>query len=366
MNRPITQLELTAYNLGKSLDNLMNLDPRGYGVCTILYDEALRLAGLPLTMHAASSLLDVLGTGQKNPVVFIITGFVLHPFNKQETDGPLGAAALARTLVKITGARPVFIVPAEAKSAMEKLSALMGFASQTIVFTKDPKEAQKEAERIIGETKKESASVSKSDFPVYCIAIEAAGANKLGVYHNALGLDISSLEAKSDVLFTRLQEAGVPTLAVGDLGNECGMGTLGKHALKYIPGAAKCSCPCGGGLLAASSADTVLTTTVSNWGAWGISSAMAYLARKPEALYDPELEEAALHAANQCGLIDMYGEAIPAVDGMNLTKNKSIITLMNECVLSALELEDRCKHWFEKTIELGFFDRLAAHGDTHT
>ena len=33
----MTQHELTVLNLGQSLDDLANLDPRGYGVCKILY-----------------------------------------------------------------------------------------------------------------------------------------------------------------------------------------------------------------------------------------------------------------------------------------------------------------------------------------
>lgn len=32
----MTQYELTKYNIGEDLDSLMNLDPRGYGVCRIL------------------------------------------------------------------------------------------------------------------------------------------------------------------------------------------------------------------------------------------------------------------------------------------------------------------------------------------
>jgi hypothetical protein len=44
------------------------------------------------------------------------------------------------------------------------------------------------------------------------------------------------------------------------------------------------------------------------------------------------------------------------VDGMSLTKNKALITLMNECVLSAGTLRETCKTWFDKTIELGYFD----------
>jgi hypothetical protein len=303
--------------------------------------------------------LDISGAarrpGQNQPEVFFITGFVLHPFNKQETDGPPGAAALARTLAMLYGVRPVFIVPAEAERAVERLSALMGFSSRVIVFTKDPKKAAEEAERIMA---------GSGGLPAYCIAVEAAGANRLGVYHNASGFDVSSLEAKSDVLFTRLREKGVPTLALGDLGNECGMGTLGPHIGKYIPRGTDCGCPCGGGIAAASGADTVLSATVSNWGAWSAASALAYLARRPDALYDPELEAAALAEANRCGLIDMHGETVPLTDGMSLAKGRAIITLMNECVRSALELEESCRPWFEKTIALGFFDRFAAARET--
>jgi hypothetical protein len=286
-------------------------------------------------MHSAAALLSTLKAGD---TVYFITGFVLHPFNKQETDGPPGAAALARTLVQICGIKPVFIVPAEARAAMESLAELMDFSADIVAFTKDAQQAAAEAERIVSDAR------AAGTLPAYCIAIEAAGADKSGVYHNAAGIDVTALQAKSDVLFTRLQKETVPTLAVGDLGNECGMGTLGP-VLSHVP--------C---IAAAASADTVLTATVSNWGAWGIVSALVYLARKPMALYTPALEEQALKAVNRCGLIDMYGEEIPAVDGMNLTKNKAIITLMNECVISALELEETCRTWFDKTLALGFFE----------
>jgi hypothetical protein len=360
----MTQAELTQLYLGESVDSLINLDPRGYGVCNILYKESRRLMGCPLTMGSARALLSSLKEGD---AVFIITGFVLRPYNKQETDGPVGAAALARTLVEALGVKPVFVVPHEAVPAMQTLCAVMGFhlydsledvktmplSAGIIEFTKDGTKARGEAERAA------SLAAQAGLFPAHCVSIETAGANALGVYHNAVGLDISTLEAKSDVLFSHLQQKGVPTLAIGDLGNECGMGTLGAFLDQYIPYAAKggCSCGCGGGIAAATKADIVLTTTVSNWGAWGICSALAYLTRKKDALYSPELEERALTAATERGLIDMYGWQIPAVDGMNLTKNKAIITLMNECVLSALELEGTCKTWFEKTIERGFFDK---------
>ena len=39
--------ELTLLNIGENLDSLMNLDPRGYGVCRILYDGSRKYTGDP-------------------------------------------------------------------------------------------------------------------------------------------------------------------------------------------------------------------------------------------------------------------------------------------------------------------------------
>lgn len=43
--------ELEKRNVGENLDTLMNLDPRGYGVCRILYAGSRKATGEPLTMH---------------------------------------------------------------------------------------------------------------------------------------------------------------------------------------------------------------------------------------------------------------------------------------------------------------------------
>jgi hypothetical protein len=364
----MTQAELTEYNLGKNLDSLINLDPRGYGVCRILYDAAGKKSGGPLTTVAARSLFSVLKDGD---TVFIITGFVLPRYHKAETDGPVGAAALARSLILTRNVKPVFVVPAEAVPAMRKLCAVMGFhvydsfdalrsmplSAGIVEFTKSSAAAAEAAEALCRDAEKAGC------FPAYCVAIEAPGANKKGVYHNAAGLDVSDLEAKSDVLFNHLRKKGIPGLAIGDLGNECGMGFLSPYLERRVPyaGPGKCSCGCGGGIAAASSADVLLTATVSNWGAYALCAALAYLADNHEALYRPELEERALTAAAEYGLIDMYGWQVPNVDGMNLTKNKALITLMNECVLSVDALKETCKTWFDKTIELGYFDSLVYH-----
>ena len=49
------QKALTDINIGENLDNLANLDPRGYGVCRILYKASREYTGMPTTMKLPKS-----------------------------------------------------------------------------------------------------------------------------------------------------------------------------------------------------------------------------------------------------------------------------------------------------------------------
>ena len=91
----MTQQELTALNLGENLDQLMNLDPRGYGVCRILYKGCRDLCGEPVSLHAAKGLIEHIHEGD---LVYILTGFVLLPHKKAEMDGIVSSVLLARAL----------------------------------------------------------------------------------------------------------------------------------------------------------------------------------------------------------------------------------------------------------------------------
>ena len=200
----MTQKELTIRNLGQSLDDLMNLDPRGYGVCKILYEASRRYTGEPLTANAAKKLNAALQAGD---YVYIITGFVLRPFGSAETDGIIGSMLLARSLVKAFAVRPVIICQEENIPAVEGLARLIGLHYFDSVekmgdmpaslayhaFTKDRLKADEESE-----------SLMRSCMPKAVITVEAPGANERGAYHNAVGLDITPLEAKMDVLFEQL------------------------------------------------------------------------------------------------------------------------------------------------------------------
>jgi len=353
----ITQEELTKLNIGQNLDNLMNLDPRGYGVCRILYKASREYTGKPLTMNAAEQLLK---TVKENDLVYILTGFVLLPSKKAEMDGIVGAMLLARALVKAFGAKPVVIVPEDNLVAVKNLAYEMGLhlydnveelqqypvSMGVVTFTKDIDKAAAQAKELMAK-----------GMPSAVISTEAPGANKYGVYHNATGLNLSEIEAKSDVLFQMLKDAGVLNIAVGDLGNETGMGTLKEHLYKYIPyaGDKSCRCPCEGGIAAVTAADHIITATTSDWGVYGMIAALAFLKEDLDIMISPELEKNAIRAASRSGMIDMYGWLIPAIDGFHEEFNVGIVHLMNECIRYPLQLKKTCATWFEKVINLNFF-----------
>lgn len=354
----MTQKEITELNLGQSLDDLANLDPRGYGVCKILYKASREYTGAPTSMNAAKKLFATVGEGD---IVYVMTGFVLRPYKKAEMDGIVSAALLCRALVKAFGAKPIIICPEDNYEAVKKLAPCVGLhlfenmdeliqipvSMGVMTFTKDKKEAEKCADAIIAKAP-----------PKAVISIEAPGANKIGVYHNATGLDVTELEAKMDILFEKLQKKGILNIAIGDLGNEIGMGAIADTLEKYIPYAREgaCRCGCGGGIAVATKADNLITATVSDWGCYAMIASLAYLTRDIDVMHTADLEKETMLTASGAGMIDMYGWLIPAIDGFGLEINLPIVSLMRELVKSSLSLEETCKTWFEKVEELKYFE----------
>lgn len=349
--------ELTIYNIGENLDSLMNLDPRGYGVCRILYGGSRAYTGEPLTMHSAKKLVENVKSGD---FVFIITGFILLPHKAPEMDGIVSSMLLARSIVHGFDANPVIICPQDNIEAVKKCASVVGLhcyedldkvsefpiSMGVIPFTKDQNMAEEQAEQIISKV-----------LPKAVIAIEAPGANECGEYHNAVGVNVTVLEAKTDILFRKLKDRGVLNIAIGDLGNEMGMGTIGEHIKKYVPYAAKnqCKCDCHGGILAATKADNIITATVSDWGCYGLMAATAYLKKDLNIFHKGDMEMEVMRVATRSGIVDMTGSLIPGIDGFNTKMNVNIVELMRQCAGYAIKYEGKSDHWYENVLAKGFF-----------
>ena len=341
----MNERELAEYNVGENLDQIMNLDPRGYGVCRILYAGSRAYTGEATTIHCAKELDALLQPGD---VVFLITGFILRPHKHPETDGSVSTVLLARGLIQAYGVTPVIICPEENRPAFANMvreaglhlydgikeAAELPLSVGIVAFTKDMDEASAQAEQLLAEGN-----------PRAVISNEAPGANVCGEYHNAVGVNCTELEAKMDVLFRLAKERGIWNMAIGLIAHQL-MEVLPHGPFQFLG---------GGGILADSAADHIITATVSDWGCYGLLAATAYLKGDISIMHTEEMEESVLKAASQNGLVDMTGSLLPGIDGFDCRMNRTIVSLMRQCVEYSLGYKN--EKWFEVTLQKEFFQQ---------
>ena len=353
--------QLEKHNVGENLDALMNLDPRGYGVCRILYAGSRAAAGEPLAMRSAEKLCETVKPGD---AVFILTGFVLLPHKVPEMDGMVSALLLARALVVAFSAKPIIVCPTDSVKAVKKCGSVVGLhvyediarvmdlplSMGVVAFTKEQAEAQSQAEELLRAVK-----------PAAVVAIEAPGANDFGVYHNSAGQDVTDLEAKSDVLWNLLKEQKILNIAIGDLGNEIGMGSIRSHIETYVPFTAKgeCRCGCNGGIMAGTTTDNLITATCSDWGCYALMAALAYLKKDMEILHREEMEAEVMRVAARSGMIDMTGSLLPGIDGFSTRLIVGVLSLMRQCTAYTVRHSHQSEHWYEPVRAKGFFEQMA-------
>ncbi|MGB5328910.1 MAG: glutamate cyclase domain-containing protein [Gammaproteobacteria bacterium] len=169
--------------------------------------------------------------------ILIGTGFpVVKTF---ETDGPVGAIAMYESFEKL-GAIPTIVCGRPLSRALAEKFRVHE------IRVGDHDQREHEAEEALGRFQPEAI-----------ISIERPGQAADGGYYNMRGESISENTACFDT-FMNLSEC--PTIAIGDGGNEIGMGnvTAALQNLNIVAAATTC--------------DELIVTDVSNWGAYGIIS----------------------------------------------------------------------------------------------
>lgn len=172
--------------------------------------------------------------------VFLMTGFYVAEF--AETDGPVGTCTIAKALEKL-GYSPVVITDKFCTNFFEIENIKVEYIDNS--FSQDEMEGL----------------IKKYD-PKGMISIERCGKNQFGEYANMRGISISEYTAPLDNLFEKY-EGVIPTIGVGDGGNEIGMGCL-KDVITQKLSLEPCIVK----------ADYLVIATVSNWGAYGITCAL--------------------------------------------------------------------------------------------
>lgn len=324
-----------------NVDRLVALDLPFRGVAWRLYRDARAKVDAPLSYLAASALFQALGPGD---VVLINTGWPDRPHinpSIAETDGPPGAVALGLALHKAAGAVPVFLVEEALTPAMVTVGAAAGFkmlppsqavaasssraplhAAAALGFPADGKEAERYSASLLEELPVKAA-----------IAVEKGGMNEKGVIHTSRGDNTTAPLAKADFLMQAAIRAGLPTVGIGDGGNEIGMGVIADELRAWLPYGVECRCGCGSGIVPATKTDHLVAAAVSNWGAYGLCAVLALLAGRSDVMHGPELEKRILEATVSAGLIDGgSGYVSGGADALPGRVHEAVVTMLGELV----------------------------------
>ena len=215
----------------------------------------------------------------------VVSGFYVPAAGAPETDGPGGAAILARAFQREgreceiwTDARCIEVIAECAKAA--------GCAENTA--------------RIAPASLKERA-------PDGIIFVERLGRAADGRYYNFKKQDISEWTAPLDALADEAAGLGIHTIGIGDGGNEAGMGNFYAELCALLPGYAAC--------LSVVRAEFALTADVSNWGAYALAEALSFVWGVRRGI-EPGEETKMLEAAARAGAADgISGKCETSVDG---------------------------------------------------
>jgi len=328
--------------VGEAIDQLITIEAKNRGmphnVLKPMYMAARKLSGgRPISMVAAEALKAALHT---KDTVLVLTGAGYEPtLPKGESDGPPGAASLARILYKGLGGVPVFVneaCHADPVIASSHAAGLMvkgfeeardwslGAALENAPLTQDAVPAWIDA--LFERTK-----------PKAVISAERLGPGQNGIIHSATALPLQGPDSfvRFNVVdisgvVTEATKRGILTIGIGDHGNELGFGAIRDAVVQAMPK--------GEILCTTTPTDIVLPAMMSNWGCYGIEAALAWLLKRPELLHSPAQEARILRACLDAGGLEaMFCTMDFYVDGLEGETSMAVLQFLKDIVGKNLE-----------------------------
>lgn len=332
--------------VGENIDRLVTVEMRTQGIVRgnilQLYEAARAHLREPLTMLAARRLQAAV---QPGGTVIIATGAGSWPWMPSgETDGPPGAASLARAITLGLGGRPILV------SDQRKLPPVAASCRAAGLVVDDARtlRARHGAAAVLPISVEDAAARDQAQAllddwdPQAVIAIEVLGPNARGEFHSLQGMNVSPDSPKVHHLFALAAERGILTVGVGDGGNEIGCGVIYEETRRIMPAGGSCRCPCRDGMATVVGADVLVIGTTSNWAAYGIGASLALLLRDPGLLQDSATERRVIEQCAFSGATDgMSGMAVPWVDGTSLEVQQAVVTMLGMIVSNGLRTIDR-------------------------
>ena len=237
------------------------------------------LASSEAESHLYSAALNLLSAER----VILVTGFCIRAAMIGETDGPSGTLAVAYALRQL-GKEVVLVSDKFSDGLLEAGAKVLGAPYSITVLSP----VQEESDRAIDE-------LLASFAPTQVVAIERPGSAIDGHRYSMRGEILDELVPSADRLLSPAGERSYATIAVGDGGNELGMGHLRDSLMDRIN--------LGELIFCDTEADHVIPAGISNWGAYALAASLAVLSGKP-ILIKPEDELAVLEAQVAVGAVD--------------------------------------------------------------
>ena len=334
--------------ISEQIDKFITIDVGFRKVIDLLYKSARKITNIPLTLKAADIILTRV---DKNSIVFIATGWPDRPHitpNIAESDGPPGAALLALSLHKLLNIIPFIFIEKQLIDSMKYILESTGLKvldiQQAILSNQSPapihSSAILEIPTSIDEAKEYSKMIFKKYKPSCLITIEKGGMNEFNKIHTSRGHDTTEYMGKADFLLDEANSNHIPSICIGDGGNELGMGLIKDEIEELIPFGKKCNCGCGGGIVPIRKCDALITSSISNWGAYGLIATLAAIQKNPDILHSPEEEERVLIRCSDAGFIDgINGYVKPGADGLHYSMHTSFIRLLKDMIYRWIQLD---------------------------
>jgi hypothetical protein len=319
--------------MGRHIDRLVTVEarisPTSRNVIIHLYEAACAAqGGGPLSMLAARRILEHLGPGK---TVFLTTGAGDPRYLPAgETDGPPGVAALALAIHAATGAVPLLFTeePFRENLAATTLAAGLGIREPKYVLNTGYTTAVLPVAHD-GTAEKQASDYLDTYKPAMVISIEKLGPNPQGVAHTSTGTPTAGDRGRAECLFDEAARRGIPSLGIGDNGNELGFGLIADAVAKYKPNGAR--------LCTRVKTDVLLPANTSNWGAYAVEAALAALTGRPEIMHSAEVERRMIDACVAThGADGSTGRHILQVDGMPAEVSCAIVTMLGCIVRNGL------------------------------
>jgi len=229
---------------------------------------------------------------KKQIPIVIATGFPCCAGGTQETDGIAGAIAVARAT------KGAIVIEENVVQCVEQCLKQLKSDVKVIAL--------------------EKLTVEKN---YLLVCLERAGIAADGNTYTMSGQDVSQFCADASGLFKNASQ----TVAIGDGGNELGLGGCNEATKAHIPLGAKIGCS------TEFSADNIVIAGVSNWGGYAIALGLSLL--RDVTVPDTNSERTIAEILKQFGICDgVTGKCELTVDGMSLEKHLEILNGMTEIV----------------------------------